>query len=553
MKTLMAQLNPIIGDLAGNTEKILKAIDLGREKGVDCVLFPEMTICGYAPHDLVLHDNFIDEMENHLDRIVRASKGIAVVVGLVRRNPTYEEKNLLNSAAIIDDGKLLGFYDKWLLPTYDVFNERRYFARGKNIHVWEIAGKRVGVVICEDMWQNAGTEISGTSYPWDPVKALVPYKPDVLFNLTASPYQSAKADVRVEVCRAATKTLNCPVLYACQVGASSTVICDGYSLFVDEKGNVRRVAKGFQEDFIVVELDARDHIIPFEHSVMGDTYSALVLGVKDYFLKSHNTKAIIGITGGLDSALVAEITVKALGKENVLGIHLPSKDTSKERTEDAKKVVENLGIEFIEISIAEQVENYKNIFGKYFNIEEDCPTEENLFARIRSNILMAFANKEKALVLSTCNKTELAIGYCTLYGDMAGAISVIGDLVKTDCYELARYINRNEEIIPRSVIEKPTSEELRHHAKDEVTLPSYEIVDAIIKAYVEDYQLPSEIAKNNNLDINIDVVNHIIRRIYKTEHKRRQAAPSLRVSKKSFAAGRKKPLHYRGSTQEKIY
>ncbi|MCH9645076.1 MAG: NAD+ synthase, partial [Proteobacteria bacterium] len=242
MKVMMAQLNPVIGDVIGNTDKVLEAIELGKKRGVDCVLFAEMTLCGYAPHDLLLHENFIDEIENQLDRVVRASKGIAVIVGLVRRNSTYEEKNLLNTAAIIDDGKLLGFYDKWLLPTYDVFNERRYFARGKNVKIWNIAGKRVGVVICEDMWQNAGSEISGTSYPWDPIKELVPYKPDVLFNLTASPFQSAKADVRVEVCRAATKTLSCPVLYACQVGASGNVICDGYSLFVDEDGAVCKVA-----------------------------------------------------------------------------------------------------------------------------------------------------------------------------------------------------------------------------------------------------------------------------------------------------------------------
>ena len=401
------------------------------------------------------------------------------------------------------------------------------------------------------MWQNAGAEISGTSYPWDPVKELIPYKPDVLFNLTASPFQSAKADIRVEVCRAAVKTLSCPVLYVCQVGASGTVICDGYSLFVDEKGGIRQVAKGFQEDFVVVDLEEKGHLIPFEHNVMGDMYSALVLGVKDYFLKSHNTKAVIGITGGLDSALVAAIAVRALGKENILGIHLPSKYISVEQTQDARDVAKNLGFELIELQVKDLYKDYRNTLEPFFDIEQDSALYENLVMRIRSSILMAFANKEKALLLSTGNKTEMAIGYCTLYGDMAGALTVIGDVVKTDCYQLARYINKTEEIIPRNILDKPSSGEIRHHESDHKTLPGYDVVDRIVRGYVEDYKCPEEIAKAE--DIDIEIVLEVVRRIYKTEHKRRQAAPSLRVSKKSFAVGRKKPLHYRGSTQEKIY
>ncbi|MCH9624602.1 MAG: Glutamine-dependent NAD(+) synthetase [Chlamydiia bacterium] len=548
---MMAQLNPVIGDVIGNTDKVLEAIELGKKRGVDCVLFAEMTLCGYAPHDLLLHENFIDEIENQLDRVVRASKGIAVIVGLVRRNSTYEEKNLLNTAAIIDDGKLLGFYDKWLLPTYDVFNERRYFARGKNVKIWNIAGKRVGVVICEDMWQNAGSEISGTSYPWDPIKELVPYKPDVLFNLTASPFQSAKADVRVEVCRAATKTLSCPVLYACQVGASGNVICDGYSLFVDEDGAVCKVAKGFEEDFVVIDLEKKEPVIPFKPDAMEDTHMALILGVKDYFVKSYNSKAIIGITGGLDSALVAAIAVKALGKDNVIGVHLPSKFITEEQTKDARDLAKNLGIKLHEIAVKDLYKDYEKAMNPFFDIEQDSAIYENLVMRIRASILMAFANKEKGLLLCTANKTELALGYCALYGDMAGALTVIGDVLKTNCYKLAQYINKKQEIIPSNILNKPSSEELRHHKDDKKSLPSYQIVDRIIKDYVEDYKCPEEIAKIENIDF--EIVSEVIRRIYKSEHKRRQAAPSLRVSKKSFAVGRKKPLHYRGSTQEKIY
>jgi len=551
MKVLMAQLNPKIGDLVGNTDKVLKTIEMGKEQGVDCILFPEMTLCGYAPHDLVLHDNFISEMEDQLDRVVRASEGIAVVVGLLRRNPIYEEKNLLISAAIIDNGELQGFYDKQLLPTYDVFNERRYFARGKQTKVWTIAGKRVGILICEDMWQHAGEAISGTSYSHDPVKELIPYKPDIMFNLTASPFQSAKADVRVEMCRATVNTLKCPLLYACQVGASGTVICDGYSIYMNAKGEVVRVGKGFQEDFMVIDTDAPTHPTSFEHSTMGDMHAALILGVKDYFVKSNNTKAIIGITGGLDSALVAAIASKALGHENIIGVHLPSVYTSEEQTQDARKLAENLDIKLVEIPIEGINSTFEEALAPHFDLQEDCATDENLIQRVRATILMAFANKHKALLLASCNKTEIGIGHCALYGDMAGAISVIGDVVKTECYQLARYINKSKEMIPQSIIDKPTSEEVRHHAKDYFHLPSYEVIDRIIKGYVEDYKSPETIAKTEDIDQKI--VNDVIRKIYKTEHKRRQAAPSLRVSKKSFAVGRKKPLHYQGTIHEKIY
>ena len=551
MKILMAQLNPIIGDLVGNTDKILKAIELGKQKQVDCILFPEMTICGYAPDDLVLHDNFITEMENQLDRVVRASTGIAVVVGLVRRNPTYEEKSLLNSAAIIDDGVLVGFYDKWLLPTYDVFNERRYFARGKNVHVWNIAGKRVGIVICEDMWQNAGKEISGTSYLLDPIKELIPYKPDILFNLTASPFQSAKGDIRVEVCRAATKTLSCPVVYVCQVGANGTVICDGYSLYLDKDGGIRKIAKGFVEDFVEIDTEVETPVVLFEHGIMSDMHEALVLGVKDYFTKSKNTKAVVGITGGVDSAIVATIAVKALGKENVLGLHLPCNTTTDEQTADAKQLAKNLGIKLIEIPVKNLEKEYANLLVPYFDVAQDCPTEENLTSRIRATITMAFANKKRALLLSSANKTELGLGYGSLYGSMAGAICIIGDVLKTGCYDLARYINRKEEIIPDNIINKPCTRELFHHSKDKEVFPSFEVVDLIIKGYVEEYLSPEKIAAIHHLDK--ELVNRVIRRIYMAEHKRRQAAPSLRVSKKSFAVGRKKPLHFTGSAQERVY
>ncbi len=551
MKILIAQLNPTIGDIVGNTRKVLEAMRWGKEHGIECICFPEMTLCGYAPDDMVLHSTFIEDMEKHLDIIVRESKGITALVGLVRKNSMREEKGLLNSAAVVSDGKLLGFHDKWLLPTYDVFNERRYFARGKTIQVWNIHGKRIGIVICEDMWQNAGEEISGTSYPWDPVKELKVYKPDILFNLTASPFQSRKADIRVKVCTAAAKTLHCPVVYACQVGANGSVIFDGYSLFVDEEGVLRNVAKGFQEDYMVIDTEKKSNSIPFEHDPMYDTFAALRLGVKDYFQKSGQTKAVIGLSGGIDSALVAVIATEALGKENVTGVYMPTRYSSDESEEDARELAHNLGIAFKVVEIDALFEQYLQLLGPHFDALEEDITEENIQARIRGTILMAFSNKFKSLLLCTGNKSELALGYCTLYGDMCGAIAVIGDILKTEAYQLAHWINREKEIIPQRTIEKPPSAELRHNQKDSDTLPPYDIVDKIIRGYVEEYQNLNEIAKNNHIDI--ETVRYVVGRIYKAEHKRRQAPPSLRISKKSFAVGRKKPLHFSGSLTEMIY
>lgn len=552
MKILVAQLNPTIGDLVGNCKKIVAAMDAAKRQGVDIVCCPEMSICGYAPDDLLLHSSFIEEMENQLDNIVRESDGITVLVGLVRKNPVHEEKSLLNSTAVISDGKLLGFHDKWLLPTYDVFEERRYFARGKTIQVWNIKGLRIGVLICEDMWQNAGPELSGTTYPWDPVKELAIYKPDICFNLTASPYQTGKGDVRVKICQAAAHTLKCPIVYTCQVGANSQILFDGYSLYVDGDGNLKQVAKGFQEDYMMIDLDQNLNTIPFDHDETYDLYSALKMGISDYFRKSGQKKAIVGLSGGIDSSLVATIACDAIGSDNVRGIYMPTKFSSAESLEDARALAKNLHIQFHDINIESIREQFVRQLQPYFQADVHSLTEENLEDRIRGVTLMAFSNQFPSLVLNCSNKSELALGYCSLYGDMCGALAVIGDVLKTKCYQLARWINREQELIPRRILQKSPSTELRHHDKEATdTLPSYDIVDIVIRAYVEDYEPISQIAQKYKIDI--EVVRSVVRRIYKAEHKRRQAPPSLRVTKRSFAIGRKKPLHFRGSPSEKIY
>lgn len=551
MKILIAQLNPTIGDIEGNKGKVLAAMEVARNQGVDIVVCPEMTLCGYAPDDLLLQHTFIEEMEKALDDIVRQSEGVTVLVGLVRKNPTHEEKDLLNSAAVVSDGKLLGFHDKWLLPTYDVFNERRYFSRGKTVQVWNIKGLRIGIVICEDMWQNAGREVAGTTYPWDPVKELAVYKPDILFNLTASPFQSRKSDIRVDVCRAAAKTLHCPVVYACQVGANGNLIFDGYSMFFDKEGLLRQVAKGFQEDYLFIDTEKKTNVLTFDHDPMYDIFTALKLGVKDYFEKSGQKKAVIGLSGGIDSALVAAIAKEAIGGENILGVYMPTRYSSQDSYEDSKQLAENLGIVFKVVDIDPIFQSFLDLLHPYFKGREEDVTEENLQSRIRGTTLMAFSNKFSSLVLCTGNKSEMALGYCTLYGDMCGAISVIGDVLKTECYQLAGWINREKEVIPNRILEKPPSAELKFNQKDSDTLPPYDVVDLVIRGYVEEYQSIEEIAQKNHIPL--EEVRAIVRRIYKAEHKRRQAAPSLRISKKSFATGRKKPLHYTGSTSEKVY
>src|SRR3990167_9394111 len=453
MRIYVGQLNPIVGDLEGNTDKVLETMEKARAEKADLVVFPEMTLCGYMPEDLVLHGSFIRAMEDELDRVVRASKGLSVICGVIRQNPFHEEKNLLNSAAIIEDGQLMGFHNKWLLPTYDVFDERRYFARGKVLRAWHIAGVKVGVLICEDMWQNAGESISGTTYPWDPVKALAIYKPQIVVNLTASPFQAKKKYVRVEVCKAAVRTLNCPVLYVCQVGANGPIVFDGYSLYVDVKEELRFVAAGFREDFFLLDTEKEPPAVRFENDPIDEMISAIVLGIRDYFGKSGQERALIGISRGLDSALVAAFAAMALGKDRVMGLYMPTRYSTEQGKIDAEALAINLGIRFEIVPIDDTLTHMIELLQTQFSTVPDGIVEENLQARIRGMVLMAFANQYASLVLSTGNKSEFAMGYCTLYGDMVGAISPIGDVLKTDCYELARRLNRDKEIIPDSILE----------------------------------------------------------------------------------------------------
>jgi NAD+ synthase (glutamine-hydrolysing) len=539
MKVLLAQLNPTIGALSGNTKKIIDTLDRARAKKADLVLFPELAICGYPPEDLVLHSSFIDTMENCLEQIIHASTGIIALVGLVRRNLQAGGKPLLNSVAIIQDGKLIGFQDKALLPTYDVFDERRYFEPGKSVYPWLLKGKNVGIIICEDIWQHSGYT-GGTRYAMDPVLELKNHKIDVLLNLSASPYQFQKPNVRVNVCTKAAKTLHCPVLLCCQVGANDQLVFDGYSVFVNEKGELCRLGKGFEEEDILVDLDHPAAPCTFHYDPLSDLYHALVIGVRDYFHKSGFFKACLGLSGGIDSALVACIAAEALGKENVLCVNMPSRYSTKEAIDDAIQLAKRLGVVFKQIPIEGPFEDYLELLKPFLEGRPPDVTEENLQARIRGMILMALSNKLGHVVISTGNKSEMAMGYCTLYGDLAGGLAAIADVTKTQVYELARWINREKEIIPKGTIERAPSAELRPDQKDSDSLPPYEIVDAVLQAYVEDLLSPSEISQK--YQIPIETVEDLVRRIHRAEYKRRQAPPGIRVSKKSFRVGRRYPI-----------
>lgn len=539
MRVALAQINPIIGSFVYNRDKIIAHIKEAREKGAQIVLFPEMALCGYPPEDLLLMPSFIEEVERELKLIIEASSDIAVVVGTVRPTPAGMEKGLFNSAAIIENKKLLGFQDKMLLPAYDVFSEKRYFEPASQCKIWEIAGKKVGVTICEDIWQHAKA-VEYSDYPRDPIEELKDQKPELLLNISASPFYLKRHDIRLKVCRAAAKTLACPLLYCNQVGGNDSLIFDGYSLYLDASGNVLQHAKGFVEELLIVDTEENFSPIFSALEPEEDLFHALVLGIRDYFQKQGFSKACIGLSGGIDSAVVAYLAVTALGAENVLMLAMPSRYSSEESAVDAKQLSQNLGTKMEWLSIEEPFTAFLNLLEPHFVGKKSDVTEENLQARIRGILLMAFSNKFGYLVLGTGNKSEMAMGYSTLYGDMCGGLGVLSDVTKKQVYALARWFNRKEEIIPQRIIDKPPSAELRPDQKDQDTLPEYAIIDRVLEEYVEDHLSPEEIAEKENFPL--PLVKELVRKIHLSEYKRRQAPPGLRVTRKAFSIGRRFPI-----------
>jgi NAD+ synthase (glutamine-hydrolysing) len=539
MRILMAQINPIVGAIDDNTEKVLKSIAHAKSCAADLVLFPELCLSGYPPEDFLLLPHFIDAIDRALHRVVEAASNIAVVVGLPRHNPEGREKKLYNSAAILYDRHILGFQDKVLLPTYDVFDERRYFEPAFDSKIWTLFEKKVAITICEDIWQHAES-IKFTSYHRDPIVELIPASPDLLLNLSASPYSTSKFENRAKVASYAAKDLNCPLLLCNQVGGNDSLIFDGRSLYMGRDGAFLGYAKGFEEDMFLVDLSLPAKPTPFVEEVNRDLFQALVLGVRDYFHKSGFYRACLGLSGGVDSALVACIAVEALGKENVLAVMMPSRFSSSAGSSDALKLIDTLGIAYREIPIESIYEGYLKLLSPHFENRSFDATEENLQARIRGMILMALSNKLGYIVLSTGNKSELAMGYSTLYGDMCGGLSVINDVTKQQVYALSHWINREKEIIPWNTIYRPPSAELRPNQKDTDSLPDYAIVDNVLQAYVEEHLSPQEISQR--FGYTRELVNDLISRIHRNEYKRRQSPPGLRISEKAFSVGRRFPI-----------
>jgi NAD+ synthase (glutamine-hydrolysing) len=540
MKTCICQINSIVGDISGNTKKILAALDEARENNADIVVLPEMAICGYPPEDLLLFNNFIDEINVHLKKIVDYSHDLFVVVGMVRVNDKIKGKNLFNSAAIIANGKLLGYKDKTLLPTYDIFNETRYFAVGEKQKVWEYGKRKIGVLICEDVWAHLAVD-GKDKYLRDPVDELKQFNPDLVINISASPYYFNKKQVRNDTYSAAAVTLGCHLICCNQVGANDQLVFDGNSCVVDRNGEITAAAKSFEEDVLIFDDNIKLDRCDLPQDPYGDLFQALVLGVKDYFKKQNLNKACIGISGGIDSAVVACIAVEALGKDNILGVSMPSRFTSLLSMEDAKALSENIGIELKDIPIDGMYQNFLDLMSPFFYDTTFDTTEENLQARIRGMILMALSNKFGYLVLSTGNKSEMAMGYCTLYGDMCGGLGVLVDVSKTLVYKLACWINKNRKnIIPLSIIDRQPSAELRHNQVDTDSLPNYDVVDTVLQEYVEEHKTKLEIINQHGLRKH--VVDDLIKKIHLAEYKRRQAPPGIRVTKKAFSKGRLLPI-----------
>ncbi|NGX58678.1 MAG: Glutamine-dependent NAD(+) synthetase [Chlamydiae bacterium] len=535
----LAQINPIVGDLKGNTEKIISTIRASKKEGADLVVFPECALTGYPPEDLLLLPHFIEETAFQLQLILSETKGTGAIIGYPRKNPHTGEKTLFNSAAIMMDGTLLGVQDKILLPTYDVFNERRYFESGTEVKLWDIGGKKIGITVCEDIWHHTEA-VPQTSYQKDPVLLYRDLKPDLMINISSSPYSVNKPSIRFDVCSKAAQSLRCPLLLCNQVGANDSLIFDGHSLYCNRQGELLASAEGFKEEVLVVDLSKEYTPFPWTIKTEENLFQALVLGIRDYFLKQGFKSCCFGLSGGIDSAVVACIATEALGKENVTALCMPSRYSSEASTHDAKVLTENLDIRNIWVSIESPFQSFLDLLEPHFEGKPPDTTEENLQARTRGIILMAFSNKYGHVVLSTGNKSEMAMGYATLYGDMCGGLGVLNDVTKRQVYELAEWINRDKKIIPQNILDKPPSAELKPNQKDSDSLPEYAIVDAVLEDYIVNHLSPQQIAEKHGYSL--ELVEDLVKKIHINEYKRRQSPPGLRVSERAFSKGRQFPI-----------
>jgi len=547
MKIGFAQINPTVGDLSGNCELIIGAYERLAAAGAELVLTPELAITGYPPQDLVFKSRFVPENLALLEKLHSHVGDTALLVGFVDRNEG-RGKPFHNAAALLERGKPIRKTYKSLLPTYDVFDEDRYFEPARGVEPFEAHGRKIGVTICEDIWTD--DYLPRPLYDVEPMRNLVEQGAETIVNLSASPFRLGAPACRFEMIAAQARAYQRPICYCNVVGGNDQLIFDGNSIAVNASGNLIAQLAAFREDAKVVDTDLTDAIEFYEGKTPEQLFAALSLGVRDYFRKCNFHSAVIGLSGGVDSAVTAVIAVDALGAKNVIGVSMPSPYSSPGSIDDARSLARNLGIKFFEIPITDAFRDFKGQFKEIFKGLPENETEENMQPRLRAMTLMALSNKFGHLLLTTGNKSELAVGYCTLYGDMAGGLAVINDVPKTMVYELARWINSdysarsgaNREIIPRSTIEKAPSAELKPNQKDQDTLPPYEILDKILQLYVEENLSARDIIARG---FDEKTARWVQRRVDLNEYKREQSAPGLKVTSRAFGMGRKMPIAQR--------
>jgi len=540
VKIALGQINPTVGDFSGNSAKIMEFARRAHASGAEMVLFPELAVCGYPPRDLLEKPAFVARSQQVVLEIAQNVPQITIICGFVSKAKVETGKSVMNSAAVLHDGAVQFVQSKMLLPTYDVFDELRYFAPAATQQLFPFGGKQLAVTICEDAW-NDKNFWHRQLYSVDPVDDLLHAGANLVLNVSASPFHLGKRELRRQMLETIARDNKVSVVFVNQVGGNDSLIFDGSSMVIAPDGKILAQAKSFAEDLILFDSETlQGDIHPQTEVGDASAYAALVLGTQDYVRKCGFQRVVIGLSGGIDSALTAAIAVDAVGKENVTGIAMPGQYSSDHSVKDARELACKLGIRFEEVPIGEIFDTYRKTLAPLFAGRPEDVAEENIQSRIRGNILMAFSNKFGALVLTTGNKSELGVGYCTLYGDMVGGLAVISDVPKTMVYSLSRYVNSRTPVIPQLTLDKPPSAELRPGQKDSDTLPPYEVLDNILDDYVEDYRSAEQIAADRGYDVKL--VREVIRMIERSEYKRQQAAPGLKITPKAFGMGRRFPI-----------
>jgi NAD+ synthase (glutamine-hydrolysing) len=540
VKIALGQINPTVGDFSGNAQKIIEFSRRAQSASAGLILFPELSVCGYPPRDLVERPSFIAKNRETVDRIAAETNGIAVICGLVTPAQAETGKSVMNSAALLRDGRLAFLQSKMLLPTYDVFDEMRNFTPARSQELFDFCGNRMALTICEDAW-NDKDFWNKRLYVTDPIEALLRSGGNFVLNISASPFWLGKRELRTNMLATIARNDRVPVVMVNQVGGNDSLLFDGSSLVLNREGKVIAQGRSFEEDLIffdsaTLEGEIHEQIEGEEASA----FSALVLGTRDYVRKCGFKQVVIALSGGIDSALTAAIATEAVGSENVMGVGMPGPYSSPGSIDDARQLAANLGIRFELLPIGDICDSYRQTLKAVFaGLKEDV-TEENLQARARGTLMMALSNKFNAIVLSTGNKSELAVGYCTLYGDMVGGLAVISDVPKTLVYRISHYVNSRRPVIPQATLEKPPSAELRPDQKDSDSLPPYEMLDAILEDYVEESHSADQIASERGFDL--ELVKRVTRMIDGAEYKRQQAAPGIKISAKAFGYGRRLPI-----------